>query len=418
MTERTLHDLTHYSAQVGKMGRLQTLSFIPVLPGDGAEIDLVGSFRLSPLRRGLTMDCKVDICAFYVPHRYIYGDDEWLEFIEDGYDENVTFPHDSIELSSYMGKARIGNVPKWLTQGYVDIWNRYFRPPTTVPEITAPLTNGEDRIWGKTCARLKKNWTTGVNNAITASDYDVTVSGGTVSLLDIAKQEGYLKTELEREFFNIRYADIIKNMGGFTEAGADRRPTMIMRSSFWASGYDVDGTGASTLGQFAGRVSQAFRFKVPRWHVPEHGTIWVVMVPRFPPVHQYEQHYLERQLSASYIDSAGDPAIFETQPPVEMMADDLFQNGGANSLGYAPFGHWYRDQPNSVHYYYAALTGFPFIDTVPSTAQLAVMENPDDHNAMFQSLAQGHWNVQARVNAPFARRLPSARSSILAGTKG
>src|SRR5258708_12554327 len=43
-------------------------------------------------------------------------------------------------------------------------------------------------------------------------------------------------------------------------------------SNLWASGYDVDGTDQTSLGQFSGRVQQTYKHSVPRFFVPEHGT--------------------------------------------------------------------------------------------------------------------------------------------------
>src|SRR5205807_9534408 len=51
----------------------------------------------------------------------------------------------------------------------------------------------------------------------------------------------------------------------------DNRPLLVMRSNLWASGYDVDGTDQTSLGQFSGRVQQTYKHSVPRFFVPEHG---------------------------------------------------------------------------------------------------------------------------------------------------
>src|SRR5207244_5937866 len=57
-----------------------------------------------------------------------------------------------------------------------------------------------------------------------------------------------------------------------TSYDADNRPLLVMRSNLWASGYDVDGTDQTSLGQFSGRVQQTYKHSVPRFFVPEHGT--------------------------------------------------------------------------------------------------------------------------------------------------
>src|SRR5437773_8693757 len=73
------------------------------------------------------------------------------------------------------------------------------------------------------------------------------------------------------------------SFGGKTSYDADNRPLLVMRSNLWASGYDVDGTDQTSLGQFSGRVQQTYKHSVPRFFVPEHGTMFTLALVRFPP---------------------------------------------------------------------------------------------------------------------------------------
>ena len=137
--KRTRYDLGHFSFSCGQVGRLQTLSFIPVVAGDSVGINLEGVFRLSPLRRNLTVDIMVDLFAFFVPYRHVYGQD-WIDFILQGNDESIIFPTTELGANNihYLGVSNLtGSIPRWMTAGYNRIWNRYFRVPTD-------LTN-EDR---------------------------------------------------------------------------------------------------------------------------------------------------------------------------------------------------------------------------------------------------------------------------------
>src|SRR5437667_20676 len=80
-----------------------------------------------------------------------------------------------------------------------------------------------------------------------------TISGKTVKLMVLA----------------LMYHDVISSFGGKTSYDADNRPLLVMRSNLWASGYDVDGTDQTSLGQFSGRVQQTYKHSVPRFFVPE-----------------------------------------------------------------------------------------------------------------------------------------------------
>src|SRR6185295_2396027 len=86
--ERMPHDLSHLGLLAGQIGRLITISTTPVIAGDSFEMDAVGSLRLSPLRRGLAIDACVD-----------------------------TINPDT------------NKIPKHLFQGYLNIYNNYFKAP-------------------------------------------------------------------------------------------------------------------------------------------------------------------------------------------------------------------------------------------------------------------------------------------------
>lgn len=421
-TERTMHDLSHLTFQCGKVGRLMGLSAVPVLPGDGFEQDLVGGLRLSPLRRGMAVDSVVDICTFYVPHRHIYGQ-SWIDFIEQGWDESVNLTTESCGaqaaspacLATGQLEANIV-IPSFYPEGYRQIWNNYYRPPTTISQRTDAMASWTeaDRDYGFRCANLKTLWTALLANNVTGSDYNVAVNAGNVSLLDIERQRGYLKTEQEREFFDIRYRDIISSLGGSTTIDADNRPEMIMRSTFWASGYDVDGTTEVSLGQFSGRVVQAFRHRVPRYYCREHGMIWTLALLRFPVVSEQEAHFFVNNPNPTYAEIAGDPAIVSTQPPYGLRLSDVFSASSDNTVrGYIPFAQWYRYQPSIVHRRFDLLNGFPFMSDIPSNVTEMVLVDSDDYNDVFQTDQLGHYQVHGRATNTVMRRLPSARDALM-----
>src|SRR5690242_3368298 len=100
---------------------------------DSFEMDAVGALRLSPLRRGLAIDSTVDIFTFYVPHRHVYGE-QWIKFMKDGV--NAT-PLPTVNTTGYIDHAAFlgtinpdtNKIPKHLFQGYLNIYNNYFKAP-------------------------------------------------------------------------------------------------------------------------------------------------------------------------------------------------------------------------------------------------------------------------------------------------
>ena len=421
---RTPHDLSHYVFSCGKIGRLMTLSTIPVLGGDSFEQDLVGSLRLSPFRRGLSIDSKVDIFTFYIPHRHIYGD-AWIELMKEGYDAEPIVDNYPVELAfsgacSALGiNGRYGRaIPKWAWDGYKNIWNNYFKVPYD-DDLEGSFSEwyvNTDAQFGQICANMKSIWSTPLPPERGNDTYIASTSGSetSIDLMDLNAQYGILHSEQERQLYAQRYRDVVSMLGGSTYYDADNRPQLKMRSSTWASGYDVDGTDQSTLGQFTGRVVQSFKHSVPRCFIPEHGIMWTVALVRFPLLHQEERHYLVNKSNVTYEDYVGDPAISGNHPPVPIVTSDFFGLEGLDQpLGVTPHSQWLRYQPPTVHNLYAELQGYPFLSDFNFTDRQNLYVNSSDYDDMFQNTQLGHWNMQARNNVSVLRTLPTARDSAI-----
>jgi len=322
---RNSYDLSHLSMQIGCVGSLQTLSCIPVVAGDSVDIDMASVFRFSPLRRQLYLDANVDLFAFYVPHRHIYGDD-WNTFIKSGVDESVSLgtdtPTSTVDLNCLGLRCEpSAALPRWLTRGYIQIWNRYFRDPSDVAGILAEdfLTTlgATDRriLVGLSTAHLKSLSTATILTTLTTADYRLPLDTGEVNLNQLVQLKGRLKTELAREWFAVYYSDIVKHTwGANVNTDADKRPTLLMRDSGWMSGYDVDGTDDASLGNYSGKAQAVRHMRVPFKFFPEHGAVWLMAVVRFPFVHTLETHYLVRKTNPTYAEISGDPSVVSTQP--------------------------------------------------------------------------------------------------------
>src|SRR5260370_1086372 len=80
-----------------------------------------------------------------------------------------------------------------------------------------------------------------------------------IDIMGLQAAYANLHTDQERDYFMQRYHDVISSFGGKPSYDADNRPLLVMRSNLWASGYDVDGTDQTSLGQFSGRVQQTYK---------------------------------------------------------------------------------------------------------------------------------------------------------------
>ena len=449
MDKRCFYDLSHFSFLTGRVGRLQTLSVLPVVAGDSFEMMMEGVFRLSPLRRQLVMDCRVDLMAFYIPHRHIYGD-AWIDFIKQGVDENVNLPTDAFTQSDFgcLGfnvdvskHSTFNTVPRWISRGYVRIWNRYFRHPVEVERNEDSLiseagtsdSNVNDRKYGLLCSRIKRPWNTGV--PLSASvDREVSITSNKFDILDLRRVQARYKTEQIRDWFGQRYNDLLSSTWKTTvNIDADERPELLMRRTLHLSGYDVDGTDDASLGSYSGKAASILRFGFPRRYFVEHGAVWIMALLRFPPVHYSEIHPLCRASNPSYKEIAGDPEIYMSEPPelvdtarwwahvssggtTESRTNSITTSDRGIVESVIPFGQHYRYHPSRVHGDYENVQGFPFVTTPPGVSTPYIYIQDTEYNSVFQTQQPAQWQAQCRVNVGAYRYIPGPLTSIFAGT--
>src|SRR5690554_5338979 len=127
--------------------------------------------------------------------------------------------------------------------------------------------NQGDARYGFRCCHLKNIWTAPLPPE-TELSRQMTTSTTSIDIMGLQAAYANLHTDQERDYFMQRYHDVISSFGGKTSYDADNRPLLVMRSNLWASGYDVDGTDQTSLGQFSGRVQQTYKHSVPRFFVP------------------------------------------------------------------------------------------------------------------------------------------------------
>jgi len=423
---------------MGKMGRLQTLSMIPVLPGDSFDIDMEGIIRLTPMRREIVQECQVDICAFFVPHRHVYGA-QWLQMVREGYDTTVTLPTVAIaaagQNSYYLGTAGLPvNAPTWLIEGYQRIWDQYYRVPhqpsdANFQQVPVAATTADDnyRKFGRLCARLPHclNTATRLTGAgaaswrdLTAGDADV-AAVATLDIRDLSRVQGEYESEVDRVWFTDRYRDILdKQWGTFVNTDADQRPEMLWHDTFNVSGKDVDGTADANLGNFVGKTIAPVRVRIPRKKFNEHGAIWILALCRFPLINWRETHPLVYTTN-NYANLVADPAIWSnSQPEGANFTRWLAPAGGATSTEFfEAFGNHYRLHNNRVHPDFDYLAGYPWQSTFDATGLAYYYHQDTDYDLVFQSSQLAHWQMQLRINCEAQRHVPNPLNSVYAGTQ-
>lgn len=456
---RNTYNLSHQVHAAGHIGRIQTLSVIPVIPGDSLKIALDGVMRLATTRREIVSECQVDIVAFYVKHRQVLGNGEWIKFMSAGPQESNPFT--GIPVASgyrnpwYLGIKECGaTVNKALVRGYNFIMARYFFVPgwNSNGEITV-VVNPDNlslldayptnetwadnmRQFGAVAARLphilnganmqNAQGAGGQMSQLTKNDWGVLISDDTpdVGLLDIrdlAEIQGRYKTVQQKNWFAQFYTDILEQR--FDTKGvntdADMRPDYLGRETFMLSGADVDGTDDATLGSFVGKTIGRMGFNMQRRFFPEHGNVFVMMVPRYPLVHTKEQHPLLVNPTPNADLLIGDPELWANQQPVAFDPGNWMAGGSllAPNVGQSaqPYGQEYRYQPNRVHPVFETIPGYPFTQWDSATPGPFYYYFNDEYTDTFQNWQTGQWNAHLNAKVTKYSSIPGGVSSIFAG---
>lgn len=154
------------------------------------------------------------------------------------------------------------------------------------------------------------------------------------------------------------------------------RPQLIARSSKWASARQIVDNNFdpkaedNTFGVSIGRMVTNVQLTINRKLIPEHGTVIVLMIPRFAPLIEDEVHFLDKfENFQDYLKMAGDPMSW-METPYHLKSKDVFANGSDSlSLGLTPFGSWYTSHPGFIHpglynpdapYFGRESSGYPF----------------------------------------------------------
>src|SRR5262249_2352631 len=155
----------------------------------------------------------------------------------------------------------------------------------------------------------------------------MTTSTTSIDIMGLQAAYANLHTDQERDYFMQRYHDVISSFGVKTSYDADTGLFLVRRFNPWPSALDVEGPAKTPLGQFSGRVQQTYKHSVPRFFVPEHGTMFTLALVRFPPTATKEIQYLNAKGALTYTDIAGDPVLYGNLPPREISMKDVFRSG-------------------------------------------------------------------------------------------
>lgn len=449
---RQRYNKSHLSHTCGHLGRVQTITIMPVTAGESLDINIQGLVRLAYPRQPIVSDCELQLDFFHVPYRHVYGQD-WINFLRQGNDESVTFTGISVGAAyrnpAYLCLPECGaTINRALVQGYNRIMHNFYHirslPKNPDDPTGSTLSNdfnwypttetGADncRQFGRLAARLPHvlnggnlvdaSGTTGWETQdLTNADATVT-AGATFDIRNLAKVQSVYKSEAEKAWMSFTYQDVMSNKWG-ARLNDDVDPGNYLPDHFYShtqmlSGQDVNGTDDATLGTAQGKTMDYVSCQAPRKYFDEHGLVYVLAVLRYPLVHTREIHPVLNEINPSYEFIAGDVDIINNTQPVAWDPSKWVYGASGwtpTSLLAEPFGQHYRFQPNRVHPKFEQIPGYPFLTFTGSNYLNWYYYQDEDYSNTFQTQQLEHWTMQLAVNATAFSPIPDPRSSIFAG---
>lgn len=447
---RTYYNPVRPINHCGEIGRLNTVKTWEMHAGESIELDFQGSVTFSALNRPMVMDARFDLYAFFMPDRYVYSN--WTDFIREGTRENEILAgiDNGQNVFRFFGEPNTtGLRPKWQWDGYLAIWDEYFRhkhlnkyrdndqtryfgwpsPSASAFRDGSNLNLRRTAEFGATCMRLDAPWCVGPSEGVT--DFDASTglsiettleSASSIDIRDLDEIKRRFSSQQDSEWLYDEYRDILRGRFGShigTWQDPVERPEFLRRENYWMSGVDVRATDESGLGYATGMMKRPFRFMLPPRKFDEHGHVWLLMLMRFPTVHEDERDKHNITINPDYADRAGDPEIVKR--PEAGLNRDFFDYSLTSNASFGmmfPHNHHYRTMASFTHPRFkqgADESVFPWLRTPVSTFERAVRVQPQDYDSIFKTRQYGHYQVHGQLHAGLYRNIYDPMASIKTG---
>lgn len=419
---RHLYDLGHetYPA-IGEIGRLLTLTTLPVIAGETFEIETDAKVRLSQLRRPRTLTPVMDLFATYQPYRHTY-DDIWREYIREGYDETQTFPGVAMPDPDnwYLQLRSPKTVPQWRVHHYVSTWNWFIRDPSNVADVLPDdyiPTDKRSRRYGLPVGHLPTPWSVGNMGTGDVTEDTLSTADDTLDIRALPLQKAILESEIDKTFKATRYPDIIAmQFGGDASIDADPRPRLIAHRQYPITLGDQAQDGERTSG---GETS--VKLYIPPFYCSEHGSIMVFAMVRFKSLTFQEigNRFVD-VVDMPWTEFAGNPDIFANSEPIDLVIGDYTEDGlmtgSSTTHGVVPYGEWFRYHQSWVHPLVRTVKGYPVIE-MPSNAVDSKYIQSQWYDEVFMNDSFAHWHAFCTHQVDAWRQIPPGLTSIYTGTR-
>ena len=428
MARRYMYNLSHQVATETRFGRLCPTCVLEVAPGDTFSGKVGVLIRLSPLKRALLTDIRVDQFFVYVPHRLVFSD--WERFITDGPMDtpNVTIPAKTINDQStdcpkflFIRRPASGEgsitVSNLRLRGYNLSWNELFRDEYENPVGSDSVSNAR---WGQTVSAKKDYWSLIQRDFGRAQEFHnaqvqlPTTANAYVRAHDIIAAIQRQKISSRRATYGTRYIDALRYMGVSVNYQMLQRPEVVATARGNINVTDVVNTSDTGLGSMAGHGISGSRLRIRRKQFPEHGTLlgFAVIRPIQADATWVDYFDTPRDYTAFY-----DP-LTATLPPVEIRSKDV-QPVATNDtgIGFLPWGHWYRNALSRIHSDLGTEWVGNFQDGKPVSVTDQIMKKYVDtvYDNMFSDTSNGHAQISVVNSLRAVRMIPPVNRSAAIG---
>lgn len=422
--KRYSYNMTSQYATAGKIGALLPTCIEEVAPGDtwSGKVGLL--VRLSPLKKPQLMDLFVDQFFIYVPHRLVYAD--WESFLAEGPMDTPTYTLPTVSVpagsTSYEALFMKSDAVAATTYSalrlyaYNLIWNEIFRAdeqavltPTDIPSQ-----------WGR-MINLKKDYWSNLNASIGEgqADHTAPVVAGEVSATEILEAIARQKIAMKRATYGTRYIDILRSFGINVNYQMLQRPEVVAVSRGTVNVTDIVQTSAGTgnVGDIYGHGIAGQRLTLKRKQSPEHGTLFGFAVVRPVSSSQWYGDWFDRPRDYT---SYYDPGLVPL-PNVAVQYQDVSpttQTTPTNTIGYQPWGQWYRRSVSRIHAVVANDFAIGSNTSQDPTALRLKTPSSTHFDLMFNDTTYGHFQVSAVNKLRALRLIPKNNLSTVTGMGG
>lgn len=427
MPKRYRYSLNHQVATLSDFGRLCPFMKIEVAPGDTVQGVIGALIRLSALKKALLQDVFVDMYVIYVPHRLVYGSFE--NFIAAGPETAPTYSIPSITVAA----ASTSYEALWMRSHPTDttdynaiplyaynlIYNEFFRDESQAAK--APTDSCGQ--YGALVSFKKDYWTTiqeQYGEAQQDHRFDTNIGTGTqASAKDVLEAIARQKVAMKRATYGTRYIDILRSYGIKVNYQMLQRPEVVAIGRTSINVTDVVQTGVdssdSGLGELAGHGIGAGRIRIRRKMFPEHGTLMGLCVLRPVWMTSGAGDWFDRPRE---YEAFWDPGLV-TLPPVEITKQDIMPSVASaqrtDSLGWNPWGFWYRGAPSRAHPRLFAIgsQALGFLSQTDFTYGNVQQITASNYDSMFSDTTARHYQASFVNKLKFFRLIPRSNLGAL-----